>query len=391
MKTLYFSRIRRRISGYENAGLCVNMLADGKELQKYSRENAGGVIYTVDEVSGLLSIPRPTLYRYLREYSIPHLRRAGRISIPEDSFDRIREARDLHKEGLGTESVRRQLREGSAPDKGEMDRRLDNLNRALEGLRADIRGRPATEEVALSPTLRTILARQSLLMSAVFNLTEMVEDLLFASGKPRKPLIQDLEAREVLPERLAPDLLQIQGEVAAGTRTDTAAGHDSTGQTLAARSTDFGTLRRRRRRGVLAILAVLLLVACLAWTITALIGADNAKSPVPRVAETADEPPEAPSGTQIPDVSGRSLEAAVRIISRAGFEVTAIETEASPQAPETAIRTEPAAGIPAKPGTAVTLTMSSQPTGAASASATATATANATATSSASPSAGDAH
>jgi hypothetical protein len=40
---------------------------------KYSRENAGGAIYTVDEVSGLLGIPRPTLYRYLREYSIPHL------------------------------------------------------------------------------------------------------------------------------------------------------------------------------------------------------------------------------------------------------------------------------------------------------------------------------
>ena len=77
-----------------------------------------GTIYTVDEVSGLLGIPRPTLYRYLREYSIPHLRQAGRISIPEDSFDRIREARDLHKEGLGTGSVRRQLREGSAPDAG---------------------------------------------------------------------------------------------------------------------------------------------------------------------------------------------------------------------------------------------------------------------------------
>jgi excisionase family DNA binding protein len=88
-------------------GLCVNMLE--------------GTIYTVDEVSGLLDIPRPTLYRYLREYSIPHLRKAGRISIPEDSFDRIREARDLHREGLGTESVRRQLRE----DTGELDRRLD--------------------------------------------------------------------------------------------------------------------------------------------------------------------------------------------------------------------------------------------------------------------------
>ncbi|MDP9409581.1 MAG: hypothetical protein M3P70_03610, partial [Actinomycetota bacterium] len=128
----------------------------------------------------------------MREYSIPHLRRAGRISIPEDSFDRIREARDLHKEGLGTESVRRQLREGRGPDTGELDRRLDSLHETLENLRGDLRERPATDEVALSPTLRTILARQSLLISAMFNLTGMVEDLLLASGKRRKPMFDDL-------------------------------------------------------------------------------------------------------------------------------------------------------------------------------------------------------
>src|SRR5215210_3716353 len=126
--------------------LCVNMLA-GKKVAKYSCDNAGGAIYTVDEVSGLLGIPRPTLYRYLREYSIPHLRKEGRISIPLDSFDRIREARDLHKEGLGTESVRRQLRE----DQGELDRSLGMLHQTLESLRDDIRERPATDEVALPP------------------------------------------------------------------------------------------------------------------------------------------------------------------------------------------------------------------------------------------------
>src|SRR4028118_304285 len=60
-----------------------------------------GSIYTVDDVSDLLGIPRPTLYRYLREYSIPHLRQGGRIRIPEDSFDRITEARDTPKEGRG--------------------------------------------------------------------------------------------------------------------------------------------------------------------------------------------------------------------------------------------------------------------------------------------------
>ena len=118
-----------------------------------------GSIYTVDDVSDLLGIPRPTLYRYLREYSIPHLRQGGRIRIPEDSFDRIREARDLHKEGLGTETVRRQLREGGGPDTGELDRRLNKLHDTLEDLRGDLKGKPATGEVALSPVLQTILAR----------------------------------------------------------------------------------------------------------------------------------------------------------------------------------------------------------------------------------------
>src|SRR5215217_9516494 len=94
-----------------------------------------GLIYTVEEVSDLLGIPRPTLYRYLREYSIPHLRRSGKISIPEESFDRIREARDLHKEGLGTESVRRRLQEEDGLDVEELAERLDRLSGALERLR----------------------------------------------------------------------------------------------------------------------------------------------------------------------------------------------------------------------------------------------------------------
>src|SRR5919199_2851797 len=104
------------------------MLTGRKKLQNICVRILEGAIYTVDEVSDLLGIPRPTLYRYLREYSIPHLRKAGRISIPEDSFDRIREARDLHKEGLSTESVRRQLREGA----GGLDRTLDRLHQTLE-------------------------------------------------------------------------------------------------------------------------------------------------------------------------------------------------------------------------------------------------------------------
>jgi hypothetical protein len=315
----------------------------------------------------------------LREYSIPHLRQAGRISIPEDSFDRIREARDLHKEGLGTDTVRRQLREGSAPDSGELDRRLATLHRTVEGLR---------EDVSFSPTQQTILARQSLLMSAVFNLTEMVEDLLLASGKPRKRIYQDIETREALPEVPLQASLEIPGEVAPST--------DTVPTTLAVRHpTDFGTLRRRRRRVVLTILAALALAGCVAWATLALPFTNNTASSVPRVTETAVEPPEAPkaasvqNGTApdkqaaIPNVSGQSLEEAVKIISGAGFEVAAIETRTSQQTPETALRTNPAAGAPAQPGAPVTLTLSAGPAKAASSAATVTSTATATASPSA--------
>jgi hypothetical protein len=315
----------------------------------------------------------------LREYSIPHLRQSGRISIPEDSFDRIREARDLHKEGLGTETVRRQLREGGAPDSGELDRRLDTLHRTVEDLR---------EDVSFSPTQQTILARQSLLMSAVFNLTEMVEELLLASGRSRRQRIyQDIETREARPELPVQTRLEIPGEVASGTETVPPA--------LTARPTDFGALRRRRRRGVLTILAALVLAGCVIWATIGLPITGNTESTVTRVTETAAEPPEAPRAasvqngtaleeeTAIPNVSGQSLEEAVKTISGAGFEVAAIETRPSQQTPETAIRTNPAAGASAKPGAPVTLTLSAGPANAASTTASATSTATATASPSA--------
>jgi excisionase family DNA binding protein len=372
------------------------MLTGKKKFQNICVRILEGAIYTVDEVSDLLGIPRPTLYRYLREYSIPHLRKAGRISIPEDSFDRIREARDLHREGLGTEAVRRQLREGSTPDTGELDRRLDRLHQTLESLKGDIKERPSTDEVALSPTLRTILARQSLLMSTMFNLTEMVEDLLLASGKRRKPLFEDLGfgTRDPLPGRPARDRLEISGTVPA--TVDAPSGAVQGGQPLATRSASFGALGRRRRRGALAILAVLLFAVCLAWAIPALIG--DSEPSVPRVTEAADEPPEAakaaaapreatstdentarepaqesnvkvaadgsePDEGEVPDVSGQSLEEAARILSGAGFEIAAIKTEASQEEPETIIRTDPSAGAFTKQGASVILTMSGGPTG----------------------------
>ena len=126
-----------------------------------------------------------------------------------------------------------------------------------------------------------------------------------------------------------------------------------------------------------------------------MVGAGNDGTAVPRVAKTANEPPggakalaapdnaDRESMVDVPDVTGRSLEGAVRIISDAGFEVAGIETRTSQGGQERAIGTEPPAGAPAKPGAPVILTMGGRPAGipsgaqAASASATASASASA--------------
>ena len=165
------------------------------------------MIYTVDEVSDLLDIPRPTLYRYLREYSIPHVRRSGKISIPEESFDRIKEARELHREGLGTASVRRRLREGNdSVDAEELMDRLDRLSETLEGLQGDLRPTNGSSSY-YQESLRSVLQKQDLLISAVSDLTEKVETLLFAKDRlrtvsPDGPEAYEEESSFGLPERL---------------------------------------------------------------------------------------------------------------------------------------------------------------------------------------------
>jgi hypothetical protein len=325
----------------------------------------------------------------LREYSIPHLRRSGRISIPEESFDRIREARDLHKEGLGTESVRRVLREGRSPGSGELTQRLDHLHETLEDLRGNVHERPTTAEAALpSPTLRTILARQSLLISAVFNLTEMVEELLLASGKPRKVVFGDVEdeiRQQEIPEGTAPATRPAPRALPRSVRHDTRV-----------RTERFGSLSQRRRRGALAVLSALVMGVLLAWTLPVLGGepasefwilggrqAEEGSRNVPAggqdsqaaengggaavggaVGATVGSRPPGPEGAEeveVPDVSDRGLEEATRILSGAGFIVVATKTEASLEEAGTAMGTEPSAGSAADPGSPVTLIVSGGP------------------------------
>ncbi len=381
-----------------------------------------GSIYTVDDVSDLLGIPRPTLYRYLREYSIPHLRQGGRIRIPEDSFDRIREARDLHKEGLGTETVRRQLREGGGPDTGELDRRLNKLHDTLENLRGDLRARPATGEVALSPALQTILARQSLILSAMFNLTGMVEALLLNNGKGRKRPVARAEEGLV---HAVPLRAEEQGQLPGTLVAEPVAVRETeapivTSPTRNFSASKFGSLGRRRRRGALAVLAALLLGLHLVLLLPTLNEDETATSndPAPKDAgqqkppeqrpagasadDTDDEgggnqdnvvaadaaPPEAETTTAegdaqdtaappdangggggIPDVSGRPLEKAARVLSEAGYSVAAIRSVKGPEEYGTVTGTEPSAGTEARPNAPVILTMSVGSTGASTASA----------------------
>ena len=392
----------------------------GETAGKYPRENhGGGAIYTVDDVSDLLGIPRPTLYRYLREYSIPHLRQGGRIRIPEDSFDRIREARDLHKEGLVTETVRRQLREGGGPDTGELDRRLNKLHDTLEDLRGDLSEKPATGEVALSPALQTILARQTLMLSALFNLTGMVEDLLLNNGKNRKRPVARVEVGPVPAGPLRSELRsEERGELPAPLVAEPLTVREAPavappGQDV---QTSFGTLGRRRRRGALAVLSALLLGLLLIFFLPspnedgrtnpggtaardaavqqkppeerpAAAGADEASGeddrtdaagsgpePAPEEATpTEQEGGTAPSGEKsdggVPDISGSSLEKATRTLSEAGYGVAAIRSVRDPKEPGTVTGTEPPAGAETKEGAPVVLTVSAGPTGVSSANA----------------------
>ncbi len=337
-----------------------------------------GLIYTVEEVSDLLGIPRPTLYRYLREYSIPHLRRSGRISIPEDSFDRIREARDLHREGLGTESVRRLLREGSSgQDSGELKERLERVSETLERLREN---GPATDEALSSQALRTVLARQSLIMSAMFNLTEMVEELLLATGKPRKPVFEDVEGeiREV-----APPLERT--EIPEEGSTTTKPGPEVLPRS-AVRRKRFGSLARRRRRSYLTLLSALLVGVILMWALPTLGGefsfldgrkaekssSGSREGDLQAPGEAVAQNPSAGNDTSgdavgsrasgagetVPDVSGQGVVEAARTLSGAGFEVAAIKTVTSQEETGTTTRTVPSAGSAVGPGTPVVLIVS---------------------------------
>jgi len=358
----------------------------------------GNSIYTVEEVSERLGIPRPTLYRYLRDYGISHARQSGRIAIPEDSFDTIREARDLHREGLGTESVRKRLAEGDAG----LAERFDAISATLEELRENL-GPP--HGMSSHEALRTILARQTLIISAVSDLTGMVEDLLATSGQTRRRPNAHLEKP---PEDLP--IPEREKTPAATGPPDTA----PSDPTPAPPQKRFGASSRRRRRGVLAVVLslVLLSVGAVAvaapsldllpdgWQPTATnTGAPasegQGRNPRPNDEDMAAESPavlDASSGGAaatrqpvratpersaaersaaatdansaslvVPDVAGWNGLAAMQRLDLAGFRVEDFSTAPGPEG--VVLATDPQAGTPADPGTPVDIVVGAGPDG----------------------------
>lgn len=262
--------------------------------------------YTVDEVSDLMGVPRPTLYRYLREYSIPHLRRSGKIYVPEDSFDRIKEVRELHKEGLGTESVRKRLQGESSLDVEGLTERLDRISESLEELRGNPKPANGTSSAQV---LQTILERQSLLISAVFNLTEMLEDLLHTSGngQARKEASGTSEEETQKQEPLSGSFEkrpETTGEAASPDEPVTAASVvPAVSSSAPVRPRKFGAMAKRRRRVALAVLLALLTSAAL---VAVYVSNEAGSEASP---EEAPEPPlEAPIGSE--EIAAESSDAA---------------------------------------------------------------------------------
>jgi excisionase family DNA binding protein len=261
--------------------------------------------HTVDEVSELLEVPRPTLYRYLKEYSIPHIRRSGKIYVPEESFERIKEARELHKEGLGTESVRRRLQGKRSDLDEELAQRLDRISGTLENLQVNLK--PANSE-SFAQTLQAISVKQDLLISAMFDLTEMLEGLLAANG--RSPKAAPLEDPEEEMQKQGTSFEELEGHYEKAEKTPAvsepaieAIPESITSSTAPTQRRKFGALARRRRRGALVILLILLTSTAL----TAAVAQGNKESSeVPRKevstpsqeATTPSRPEEANAGNE---------------------------------------------------------------------------------------------
>lgn len=335
--------------------------------------------YTVDEVSEVLEIPGPTLYRYLREYSIPHERRAGKISIPEESLEQIREARELHKEGFGTTSVRQRLKHTGTVDTKGLAERLDRLCCEFEKLQDSFQ---APQGVAApSSVLREILEEQRSLAFAVHRLTEKVEDVLAADSAAGTSSFSDRPEERVYARRAA----------SGRSETSTLAMRDRPGvddyktdfdpdmleysKPRVRRDSKFGEMsRKRHRHRALALLLALMLGGALIWGFASwgysegdgaqASSGENASSSEPE-AGSQEQPPvtaEVPEEVEVPNLVGFTFSQAKDRLAAAGLEPgSRAEVESADIPTDTVVTQYPASGEAVEPGSGVNLLFSSGP------------------------------
>ena len=224
-------------------------------------------------MSDLLGVPRPTLYRYLKEYSIPYQRRSGRISIPEESIERIRRVREMHDEGLGTEAVRKRIQDGDSVEIDWIAERFDQLSEALESSQRSVSR--SDDNVSSRQALHIILARQSVMLQAIYNLNEMMEELMAANGRPRRnsgDLFDDTAVQATMTEDFSigvPPVAPNNGmENHPGVPGTSTVSPQPQTVIVPYHYDGFGRLARRRRRTAIVVGAILLLVVCVvAWAV----------------------------------------------------------------------------------------------------------------------------
>ncbi|MDQ3302846.1 MAG: PASTA domain-containing protein, partial [Actinomycetota bacterium] len=324
----------------------------------------------------------------------------------------IKEARELHREGLGTASVRRRLREGNDPvDAEELIERLDRISGALEGLQGDLgsaNGASSSQE-----TLRTVLKKQDLLISAVSSLTEKMESLFSANDRSRTVPPDSLEAYEEERFFERPERLQEARENTRRTRSMqdsgdwTVASNGTTGvmvdEPVAEVATDeaaagaleddattriipgpadllgvperrekFGALARRRRKGILALLLLALLVgAVLAWGLygsgeeveqSATSDEQSVEEDSQSVPEAVEEAPPVSLTAEIPDLIGMTFPEAEDELAGAGLKLGAWNEIPDYEVPAGRVVVQgPEAGEEVDPDTPVDLIVSAGP------------------------------
>lgn len=166
------------------------------------------------------------------------------------------------------------MQEGDTAEVDWIAERLDQLSEALESSqRKDAR---SVENVSSRQALHIILARQSVMLQAIYNLNEMVEELMSANGRPRRSsteLLDDTAVRSALSQD---DILEVSPFAKTDATWNTPAAspppHDRQVQhsvapaALMHRRDDFGALARKRRRNALVFSALLVLSGCAgAW------------------------------------------------------------------------------------------------------------------------------